>query len=98
MFGEFQRAGAQGAAVLDSVQYFLADMKGLMGSVHNVAYGIDSLIQEIDTLPREVQALVRSLHRDAREVDVLLRGMQKHWLLRRCVRKARDEGGAEDHR
>ncbi len=94
MMTQFRRAGEQGTGILDSAAVFISDIKTLFGNVNAVLSGLDTLIAEIDSLPGTVGDLVETLHKDAQEADLLLRGMQEHWLLRRSIRKARQKEAA----
>lgn len=49
------------------------------------------LAKKIDTLPEEVQKTLTALQKDIRETEVILKAVQKHWFLRRQVRKVREE-------
>lgn len=52
---------------------------------------MDQLMNKMEIIPEDIQQLMKDLKKTLKETDILLKGMQNHWFLRRAVRKAREK-------
>lgn len=50
---------------------------------------LENLMNKMEVIPEDTQNLIRNLKNTLKETDILLEGIQNHWLLRRAVRKVR---------
>jgi hypothetical protein len=63
------------------------NVEGLITKIDAVVVNIDSLIAGFGSLPEDAGTLLNLLQKDLQEAEILLKGIENHWLLRRTIRK-----------
>ena len=76
-----------GTATIDSITVLFSSVVGLIDKIDAVVVNIDSLIVGFGTLPKDANTILDLLQKDLQEAEILLKGVQNHWLLRRTIRK-----------
>lgn len=76
-----------GNATIDSIMVLFNNVGGLIGKIDAMVINIDSLIAGFGTLPEDASAFLNLLQKDLQEAEVLLKGIENHWLLRRTIKK-----------
>jgi ABC-type transporter Mla subunit MlaD len=79
-----------GNATIDSIVSLFGSVEGLIAKIDGVVVNIDSLIAGFGTLPEDAGTILNLLQKDLLEADVLFKGVQNHWLLRRTIRKQKE--------
>jgi phospholipid/cholesterol/gamma-HCH transport system substrate-binding protein len=83
--------GEHGTATVDTLMTFSHHADSLVAMLHVVADDLDGLVGTLGGMPADVDTVLQGLKKDVDEAEVLLRGLQNHWLFRRSVRKAREK-------
>lgn len=58
-----------------------------------VLIDMKSILDDADSIPAELRQTLEHLNRDLVEGEVLIKALQKHWILRKEVREVREEDG-----
>ena len=82
-------AGIGGVVLIDSLAAMVREIKPVIADA-------GQLMTTVDGVGRELFDLVEQTEKSITEVELLIKGMQKHWLLRRSVRKAERESNEEE--
>jgi hypothetical protein len=77
-------AGVGGEVLIDSLATVVREIKPVVADA-------GQLMTTVDGVGRELFDLVEQTEKSITEVELLIKGLQKHWLLRRSVRKAARE-------
>lgn len=76
-----------GNATIESIMSLFGNVEGLIGKIDAVVVNIDSLIAGFGSLPEDANTILNLLQKDLQQAEVLLKGIENHWLLRRTIRK-----------
>ncbi|MBD3420994.1 MAG: MCE family protein [Chitinivibrionales bacterium] len=84
----FETLGQGGKKMIDSAVILVDQFNGLMENV-------DSLVTNTHALPKNLEAVMAGLTRDIEQTEILLKALQRHWLLRRSVKKVKEEENSD---
>ena len=76
-----------GNATIDSIMSLFGNVEGLISKIDAVVVNIDSLIAGFGSLPEDASTILKLLQKDLQGAEVLLKGIENHWLLRRTIKK-----------
>jgi len=83
--------GQQGTVTVKSFQNVIDDAGHLVGKFDSIAATVDTLISELENVPPQIDTLLQTVKKDLDEAEILILGLQKHWLLKKAVNKAKKE-------
>jgi ABC-type transporter Mla subunit MlaD len=83
--------GTQGTATVDTFMQFSQDAGKLVDRLDTVALNLNEIALGLKRLPPDVDILIDGVKTDVKEAELLLKGLQRHWLFRRSVEKIRAE-------
>lgn len=78
-----------GNVTIDSIMSLFGNVEGLINKIDAVVVNIDSLIAGFGSLPEDANTILNLLQKDLHEAEILLKGIEDHWLLRRTIKKHR---------
>jgi ABC-type transporter Mla subunit MlaD len=79
--------GTRGVETVDTLMVFSQQANRLIENVNIVVDDMDTLVNRLGSLPEGVDSLMIMLKDELREADILLKGLQNHWLLKRSIEK-----------
>ncbi|GEM_PF-2889461 len=78
-----------GTATIDSIMLLFGNVDNLINRIDGVVVTIDTLVGSFGSLPKDATVIFDLLQKDLREAEILLKGIQSHWLLKRTMKKQR---------
>jgi phospholipid/cholesterol/gamma-HCH transport system substrate-binding protein len=91
MIAKLSQFAESGKAATDSFGVFARNAEDMLVEVHGAVGSLDTLMRQAYGLPRSADTLISVLKKDLQEAGIILKALENHWLLRRAVRKAREE-------
>jgi ABC-type transporter Mla subunit MlaD len=89
MISSLDDFGKQGTATVDTFMQFSQDARRLVDRLDTVVLNLNEIALGLKRLPPDVDILIDGVKTDVKEAELLLKGLQRHWLFRRSVEKAR---------
>ncbi|MBD3345439.1 MAG: MCE family protein, partial [Chitinivibrionales bacterium] len=80
----FSDLGKDGGMLIDSVVC-------MINQFEKFVVGLDTLVGNVQSVPKELSNTLNILERDLGETEIILKAIQKHWLLRKRVKKVLEE-------
>jgi hypothetical protein len=87
MIGDVASFGRQGTVTLDSFMILTGDVDKLLDRMGKVTANLNGVVDSIKPMPRELTNTLLLLQKDLREAEILMKGIQNHWLLRKTIEK-----------
>ncbi|MBD3391172.1 MAG: MCE family protein [Chitinivibrionales bacterium] len=91
MLASLTSFGSHGTATVDTLMTFSHHADSLVASLHETARHLDGLVKDMEGVPAGVDEVIEGMKRDVKEAEVLLKGLQNHWMFRKAVREARED-------
>ncbi len=91
MIADFDEFGHHGTSTIDSFMVLSHRADTLVWNLDSLAFSLDSVSHNLNTVPPEINSTMVAVKKDVVDAELLLHGLQKHWLLRRSIRKAQLE-------
>ena len=95
MLDELQRFGEHGTATVDTFMVIGQKADDLIADLGELSNSLDSMATKLGPMPDDLSRSLKGLQKDLGEAEVLIRGAQEHWLLKRSIRKAKDKMAKE---
>jgi hypothetical protein len=89
MISNISMFGESGRTATDSFQVFATEAMAFLDDADCVFRRLDTIAQDIQTLPPGADSLLAGLQREITEADTLIRALKEHWLFRRGIRRMR---------
>jgi ABC-type transporter Mla subunit MlaD len=87
MIGDVASFGRRGTVTLDSFMILTGDVDKLLDRMGKVTANLNGVVDSIKPMPRELTNTLLLLQKDLREAEILMKGIQNHWLLRKTIEK-----------
>lgn len=87
----FNTFGQHGIATVDSLMVFALNADKMVKELNNTVYTMDTLFSNMDSIPSDFHEVMDHLSRELKQVDLIFKALENHWLLRRAIRRQKEK-------
>ncbi len=91
MVADLSRLGTHGYEAVDTLMVFARHAIVLTDQIDRLLKDVSQLSTQYKDMPEQVQKTLKQIHDDAEQMEILLKGLQRHWLFKGAVNKARQQ-------
>ncbi|MBN2382521.1 MCE family protein [bacterium] len=97
MVGHMDEFFRHGTDTVDYVEEIARDAAPLITKIDRLIDHFDQLTSDLQGLPPDLEEAIQGMKRDLTEAEILLKALQKHWLLRKAVQKTIENDTPSNH-
>ena len=91
VINNFTNFGTRGTNMVDSLMMFSSHADSMISNLNSSVNGLDTLINNLDDVPKDFGRVMDELSVELGKMDMIFKGLENHWLLRKSIKKQRKE-------